>query len=105
MQSPTGELRKRFYVYMLASRRGGVLYVGVTSTIQRRVWEHREGLLAGFTKRYFVRRLVWFEEHPDAQSAIRKEKQLKRWRRSWKIALVERENPDWIDLYEDVALS
>jgi putative endonuclease len=98
----SGELRKRFYVYILASRPRGVLYVGVTSALVARAWQHREGVIRGFTKRYFVRRLVWFEEHPDASSAIRREKQLKHWRRDWKIALVEKENPDWRDLYEDV---
>jgi putative endonuclease len=102
MPPPTGERRKRFFVYMLASRPRGVLYVGVTSALASRAWQHREGMIDGFTKRYYVRRLVWFEEHADALSAIRREKQLKHWRRDWKIALVEQENPDWRDLYEDL---
>jgi len=102
MPIPTGERRKRFYVYLLASRPRGVLYVGVTSMLASRAWQHRSGVIPGFTKKYHVRRLVWFEEHQDAPSAIRREKQLKRWRRDWKIALVERENPEWRDLCEDL---
>jgi putative endonuclease len=95
MPVPTGERRKHFYVYLLASRPRGVLYIGVTSALASRAWQHREGVMPGFTKRYYVRRLVWFE-------AIRREKQLKHWRRDWKIALVEKENPDWRDLFEDL---
>jgi putative endonuclease len=103
MPIPTGERRKRFYVYLMASRPRGVLYVGVTSALASRAWQHRSGMMPGFTKKYQVRRLVWFEEHEDALSAIRREKQLKRWRRDWKIALVEHENPQWRDLSEDLA--
>jgi putative endonuclease len=103
MQWSRGELRKHFFVYMVASKPRGILYIGVTSDLATRAWEHREGVIQGFTKRYFVRRLVWFEEQPDALSAIKREKQLKRWRRTWKIALVEKTNPNWRDLYEYVA--
>jgi len=104
MPRSLGELRKRFFVYMLASKPRGVLYIGVTGSLSSRAWQHREGVIPGFTKRYFVRRLVWFEECPDALSAVRREKQLKHWRRDWKIALVERGNPNWKDLYEDLAI-
>lgn len=92
---------KTFYVYMLASSRYGTLYLGVTSNLIRRVWEHREGMVEGFTKAYGVTRLVWFETHAEAISAITREKQLKKWNRAWKIRLVQQENPCWRDLYED----
>jgi len=98
MQEP-----KAFFVYMLASRRDGVLYVGVTSNLPSRTWLHREGLTGGFTAKYHVRRLVYFEGHESAESAIAREKQLKHWRRAWKIALIVRENPDWADLFDQIA--
>jgi putative endonuclease len=104
MHRTAGDLHKRFFVYMLASKPRGVLYVGVTSNLARRAWEHREGIISGFTKRYFVRRLVWFEEQADALTAIEREKQIKRWRREWKCSLIENGNPDWHDLYDDLAL-
>ena len=90
---------KQFYVYMLASRIGGTLYVGVTSRLIERVSEHRDGVVAGFTKRYRVHRLVWFEVHHTAESAIRREKQMKEWRRAWKVQLIHERNPDWDDLF------
>ena len=89
-------------VYLLASRRNGTLYVGVTSNLVQRVWQHREGLAEGFTKRYGVKQLVWFELHDDMASAIRREKALKEWRRAWKIELIEKINPGWRDLYEEI---
>ncbi|MCB1898554.1 MAG: GIY-YIG nuclease family protein [Rhodocyclaceae bacterium] len=89
-------------VYLLASRRNGTLYVGVTSNLVQRVWQHREGLAEGFTKRYGVKQLVWFELHDDMASAIRREKALKEWRRAWKIELIEKTNPGWRDLYEEI---
>jgi len=98
-----GELRKKFYVYILASKRHGVLYIGVTSDLASRIFQHREGLEDGFTKRYWVHRLVYFEIHADAASAIGREKQLKRWHRSWKIELIEASNPEWHDLYPQIA--
>ena len=101
---PTGALRKRFFVYIMASRKDGVLYVGVTSGLQNRVWRHREGVVDGFTQKYFVRRLVYFEEHPNAETAIAREKQLKGWRRAWKIALIGKANPDWLDLWGEIAV-
>jgi putative endonuclease len=88
-----------YFVYILASRRHGTLYVGVTNDLARRVFEHREGLIKGFTNKYDVKGLVYFELHDDILEAIRREKLIKRWRRDWKIALVERDNPDWRDLY------
>jgi putative endonuclease len=88
-------------VYLLASSFHGTLYTGVTSRLLGRTWQHREGVTRGFTKRYGVKRLVWFEVHETMESAIRREKSIKHWRRQWKIELVERENPTWRDLAED----
>ena len=87
-------------VYILASKRNGTLYVGVTSDLGQRVWEHKSDIIEGFTKRYGVHRLVWYELHETMQSAIEREKRIKRWRRRWKLELIERLNPDWVDLYE-----
>ena len=91
-----------FYVYMTASRPRGVLYVGMTSDLIGRGWEHRERLIDGFTKRYWVGRLVYFEPHETAASAQRREWLMKRWRRNWKIELIETMNPTWADIYPDV---
>ena len=88
-----------FFVYMLASKSYGTLYAGVTNDLARRAFEHREGLVPGFTKRYGVKQLVWFEHFCDVNLAIAREKQLKRWRRDWKISLIETDNPHWLDLY------
>ena len=96
-------MEKLFAVYMMASRRRGTLYIGVTSHLPKRVWEHREGVVEGFTKCYGVRKLVWFEVHDNAESAITREKQLKEWRRAWKIDLIEERNPWWQDLYVTLA--
>jgi putative endonuclease len=90
---------KTYYVYILASRRNGTLYIGVTSDLVRRVHEHKSGAVAGFTKKYGIHLLVYFEQSQDAQSAIRREKQMKEWKRDWKIDLIEDQNPEWIDLY------
>src|SRR4051794_37679919 len=87
-------------VYLLASAFHGTMYTGVTSSLLGRVWQHREEVTGGFTKRYQVKRLVWFEVH-EMRSAIQREKSIKRWRRQWKIELIERENPTWSDLAED----
>lgn len=89
-------------MYLLASRRHGTLYVGVTSDLVRRVWLHREGLVEGFTKTYGVKTLVWFESTGSVEAAIAREKQLKNWKREWKIALVEKGNPLWRDLYPEL---
>ena len=86
-------------VYMMASGQHGTLYIGVTSDLIRRVGEHREGLTPGFTQRYGVKRLVWFERHDGIAEAIRRETSLKRYRREWKVNLIERDNPRWSDLY------
>ncbi|MDT7533797.1 GIY-YIG nuclease family protein [Sphingobium sp. SA2] len=85
-------------VYLLASRRNGTLYIGVTSDLVKRLYEHRNGLIEGFTKDYGVKRLVWFEPHDSMDSAILREKRIKKWNRPWKIALIEAGNPDWDDL-------
>ncbi|MCW2389350.1 putative endonuclease [Sphingobium sp. B11D3B] len=86
------------YVYLLASRRNGTLYVGVTSNLMQRVAQHREGTFGGFTAQHGVKALVWFEQHATMENAILREKQMKKWRRSWKIDLIEETNPDWKDL-------
>ena len=85
-------------VYILASRRHGTLYIGVTSSLARRVMQHREGLIPGFTRRYGVKRLVWYEVHDTMEAAIQREKRLKEWRRAWKIDLIETHNEFWDDL-------
>ncbi len=85
-------------VYLLASRKNGTLYAGVTSDLVKRLHQHREGLIAGFTKDHGVQRLVWFEQHATMEHAIVREKRIKKWNRSWKIRLVEENNPDWDDL-------
>jgi len=92
-----------FYVYLLASKPYGTLYNGTTSELARRVWEHKKELVLGFTKRYGVDRLVRFEVHQSAAAALRREKQLKDWKRDWKINLIERDNPHWIDLYPSLS--
>ena len=91
---------RTYYVYMLASQRNGTLYVGVTGDVMRRVSEHRQELIEGFTREYGVKTLVWYEAHSDVGVAIQREKRIKRWRRAWKIALIEAENPQWLDLWE-----
>ena len=92
----------RYFVYLLASRNHGTLYCGITNNLLRRVWEHKTNQVSGFTEKYNVKRLVWWEGHSDVDLAIRREKRIKRWRRAWKIALIERENPDWLDRYEAI---
>ncbi len=87
------------YVYMLASQKGGTIYIGVTNTLGRRMPEHKAGQGSRFTARYGVCRLVWYEEHFDVRDAIQREKSLKRWPRAWKIALIETTNPDWNELF------
>ena len=90
------------FVYMMASARNGTLYLGVTSDLVRRVWQHKNRGVPGFTSQYAVNRLVWFDGTPDISVAIAREKQLKNWTREWKIALIEKANPYWRDLYDDV---
>lgn len=93
---------KHCSVYILASRRNGTLYVGVTSDLVKRVWEHKNNIAEGFTKKYGVHCLVYFETYDNPNSAIAREKQLKKWERSWKIELIEDRNPKWRDLYLDI---
>jgi putative endonuclease len=94
---------QQFFVYILASRKHGTLYIGVTNNLVRRVHEHREGLLPGFTRKYGVKQLVYYEAYQDIGDAISREKTLKEWRRDWKIALIEQSNPEWTDLYPGLA--
>lgn len=91
-----------YYTYILASKKDGVLYIGVTNNLIRRVKEHKKGKADSFTKKYFVYRLVYFEETSDIEIAISREKQLKKWNRKWKIELIEKQNPNWEDLYEKI---
>ena len=93
---------KAFCVYILASARNGTLYVGVTSDLIKRVWQHKEGFVDGFTKTHAIKTLIWFEQHDSAESAISREKQLKRWSREWKVKLIEERNPYWNDLYGEI---
>ncbi len=90
---------KLYYVYMLASQRNGTLYIGVTSDLIKRVWEHKNKFVEGFTNQYEVHQLVWFEPHEDVEQAILREKQIKKWNRAWKVNLIEEANPYWNDLY------
>jgi len=92
---------KVYYVYILASKRNGTLYIGVTNDIGRRISEHKSGQVKGFTKKYGINILVWYEDTPDIASAIEKEKQIKKWNRDWKLSLIEENNPEWNDLSND----
>jgi len=92
----------RYFVYILASKRNGTLYVGVTGNLANRIFEHKEDLRDGFTKEYGVHLLVWFEEYGDVQDAIVREKRIKKWRRAWKIEAIEKMNPEWRDLFPDI---
>lgn len=91
---------KTYFVYIMASGFNGTLYIGITSNIQKRVWEHRNGVADGFTKRHNVKNLVHIEQCTDVNSALEREKKLKKWKRQYKINLIEAENPDWDDLYD-----
>ncbi|MEK7208219.1 MAG: GIY-YIG nuclease family protein [Patescibacteria group bacterium] len=91
-----------YCVYILASKRNGTLYIGVTSNLPKRVYEHKTGAVEGFTKRYRIHVLVWYECTEDAAAAITREKQLKAWKREWKLVLIEKENPTWKDLYAEL---
>lgn len=93
---------KNYYVYILASKRNGTLYIGVTADLKKRVYEHKNDLAEGFTKKYQVHMLVYYEMTNDVESAIRREKQLKNWKRKWKLELIEKSNPVWLDLYDDL---
>ncbi|MEK6790746.1 MAG: GIY-YIG nuclease family protein [Deltaproteobacteria bacterium] len=93
---------KTYYVYILTSKRNGTLYVGVTNDLLKRVYEHKNNQVQGFTSRYDVHDLVYFEQYNDVELAIGREKQLKKWNRKWKPALIEKDNPDWTDLYDQM---
>jgi putative endonuclease len=93
---------KLYYVYMLASKRNGTLYTGVTNHVLGRTWQHKMDLIEGFTKKYGVHILVWYEAHEDVHAAIAREEQIKGWNRAWKIKLIEKENFGWKDLYERI---
>ena len=95
-------MSKQPAVYILASKRNGTLYIGVTSDLPKRAWEHKNDVVEGFTKRYSVHRLVYYELHADMESAIRREKHMKKWNRAWKLEPIEKENPDWRDLREGI---
>ena len=91
-----------YYIYILASRKNGTLYIGVTNNLLKRVYEHKNDLVEGFTKKYGIHRLVHYEQVGNVSSAIQREKRLKNWKRRWKIELIERANPDWKDLYDEL---
>jgi len=91
-----------YYTYIMASRKGGVLYIGVTSDLAKRVYEHKQGVVEGFTRRYNVKMLVYFEIYEDVNEAILREKRLKTWQRQWKVELIEASNKEWRDLYETI---
>jgi putative endonuclease len=91
-----------FWVYILASKRNGTLYIGMTDDLVRRVWEHRSGIIHGFTRKYGVKMLVWYEQHESRESAFQRERQMKKWNRGWKLRLVEQSNPRWRDLSDEL---
>ena len=95
-------MTNQYYVYILASKRNGTLYIGMSNNLARRVWEHKHDVVEGFTKKYGVHRLVWYETADSPQAAILREKQLKKWNRAWKLSLIEKMNPDWKDLYDEI---
>lgn len=94
---------KQFAVYLLASAKNGTLYIGMTSNLPQRIWQHRNHVVKGFTNAYNVTQIVWYELHETAESAIIREKQIKKWNRAWKIKLIEASNPNWQDLYEQIS--
>ena len=94
-----------FFVYILASKRNGTLYVGLTDDLTKRIWQHRNDLIPGFTQQYGVKTLVWYESHESRESAFARERRLKKWNRAWKLALIEKENPNWQDLWTEAATS
>jgi len=95
-------VNKQPAVYILASKRNGTLYIGVTSDLVKRVWEHKNNMVEGFTKRYGVHQIVWYEVHESMESAIMREKRLKDWKRAWRLGLIESKNPNWLDLYDTI---
>ncbi len=95
----SSEIMKEYYIYIMASERNGTLYIGVTNDLVRRAYEHKNKLIEGFTKKYGIHKLVYFEQTSDVESAIAREKQMKKWNRKWKLRLIEESNPGWKDLY------
>lgn len=93
---------KKYFVYILASTRNGTLYIGITNDLIKRVWQHKEKIVEGFTKKYDVKMLVYYEEFADPKEAIKREKNIKAWKRQWKLRLIEENNPDWEDLYHRI---
>jgi len=96
---------KNYFVYILCNKRNGTLYTGVTSDLIKRIYEHKNKLVDGFTKRYNVHSLVWYEIYRSAEAAINREKQIKKWKRKWKLELIEKNNPDWNDLYDGFCIN
>ena len=92
-----------YYVYIMASKRNGTLYIGVTNNLSRRVFEHKNDFIEGFTKKYSIHMLAYYENCHDIESAIRRERQMKKWNRQWKITRIEQQNPEWRDLYDEIA--
>jgi len=95
-------MSKQYYIYILASQRNGTLYIGVTNNLAKRIYEHKNNLVEGFTKKYHIHNLVYFEQTDNIRSAIEREKVLKKWNRNWKLDLIEKHNPDWKDLFKDI---
>jgi Predicted endonuclease containing a URI domain len=93
---------KEYFVYLVASKKRGTLYTGITNNLIKRIYEHKKGVVEGFTKKYQVHQLVYFEKHIDVLEAISREKVIKKWRREWKFNLIEQDNPHWIDLYSEI---
>ena len=96
-------MHKAYYVYILTTSKNTVLYIGVTSDLNRRIYEHKNGLVAGFTKKYNVHKLVYVESFADIEFALQREKALKKWKRDWKVELIEKTNPEWLELYSEPA--
>ena len=90
-------------MYIVTNKRNGTLYIGLTDDLVKRVWQHREGLLPGFTKRYALKLLAWFEQHESRESAFQREREMKKWNRAWKLELIEKQNPGWRDLWPEIA--
>ncbi len=97
-------MKENFYIYILAGKKRGTLYIGVTSNLTKRVYEHKNGLVDGFTKKYGVHQLVYYEVANDAETALLRERQMKKWNRSWKLKLIEEHNPEWADLYDSLTI-
>ena len=93
-----------FYVYIMCNKRNGTLYIGMTDDLVHRIWQHREGVIEGFTSAYAIKTLVWFESHASRESAFARERQMKKWNRAWKLRRIESDNPEWRDLWDEIAV-